>query len=302
MKPFVRLRLRGLPSCTTSSSAATDGPPVCGISSAHAGRLLTLRGTIARVGSVTMWEERRFYHCNRCKRRHGFSVSAAVCSAAFAVVSFSCLAVPPQCQHMSMLVLGGSCFATADLEAGNGFTAPLACPVPSCTGSKLQPVGGPPILGDWQECRLQEPAGQLALNSKPASVALILTNDLTESCLPGGAHGTCPNLEASMCLPSPMAIRIDAQRAAIWTRLRQGRNWCSRSAFLRLWQNFCCADDVEVTGAVVHLWGRDVPGARCDCRLAVIALHVSVVSLRKAAVEVRRWPVKTLRECPTCGP
>ena len=86
--------------------------------------------------------------------------------------------------------MGGSCFATADLEASNAITAPLACPVPGCSGSKLQPVGGPPILGDWQECRLQEAAGQPALSAKPASVALILTNDLTESCLPGGAHDT----------------------------------------------------------------------------------------------------------------
>ena len=38
----------------------------------------------------------------------------------------------------------------------------------------------------------------------------------------------------------------------------------------------------------IHLWGRDVPGARCDCRLAVYALHVQVVSLQKAAIQVHR--------------
>ena len=48
-----------------------------------------------------------------------------------------------------------------------------------------------------------------------------------------------------------------------------------------------CADDVEVTGAAVHLWGRDMPGARCDCRLAVVALHVNVVTLHQAAVQAR---------------
>ena len=52
------------------------------------------------------------------------------------------------------------------------------------------------------------------------------------------------------------------------------------------------ADEVEVTGAVIHLWGRDVPGARCDCRLAVIALHVSIVSLQKAAVQVFPAPTE----------
>jgi len=46
------------------------------------------------------------------------------------------------------------------------------------------------------------------------------------------------------------------------------------------------ADDVEVSGVVIHLWGRDVPGARCDCRLAVYALHAQVVSLQKAAIQV----------------
>ena len=47
---------------------------------------------------------------------------------------------------------------------------------------------------------------------------------------------------------------------------------------------------MEVSGVVIHLWGRDVPGARCDCRLAVYALHVQVVSLQKAAIQASASP------------
>ncbi len=80
------------------------------------------------------------------------------------------------------------CFVSADPQAANDIAEPVACPAQGCEGSKFQRTDGPPMLGDWQECRLQEATGQLALGAKPASVALILTNDIAESCLPGGAH------------------------------------------------------------------------------------------------------------------
>ncbi len=60
------------------------------------------------------------------------------------------------------------------------------------------------MLGDWQECRLQEATGQLALGAKPASVALILTNDIAESCLPGGVR---QHASPRACLTVDMSCR-----------------------------------------------------------------------------------------------
>ena len=71
VKPFVRLRLRGLPRGSNASGAAHADHTVSGVSSAHAGRLLTLRGTIARVGPIMMYEEKRLYQCTKCKRGCG---------------------------------------------------------------------------------------------------------------------------------------------------------------------------------------------------------------------------------------
>ncbi len=71
VKPFVRLRLRGLPCGSNASGTADAEHSVTGVSSAHAGRLLTLRGTIARVGPIMMYEEKRLYQCTKCKRGCG---------------------------------------------------------------------------------------------------------------------------------------------------------------------------------------------------------------------------------------
>ncbi len=71
VKPFVRLRLRGLPCGSNAGGTADAEHSVSCVSSAHAGRLLTLRGTIARVGPVMMYEEKRLYQCTKCKRGCG---------------------------------------------------------------------------------------------------------------------------------------------------------------------------------------------------------------------------------------
>ena len=68
VKPFVRLRLRGLPCGSNAGGMADAQHSVSGVSSAHAGRLLMLRGTLARVGPVMMYEEKRLYQCTKCKR------------------------------------------------------------------------------------------------------------------------------------------------------------------------------------------------------------------------------------------
>ena len=68
VKPFVRLRLRGLPCGSNISGTAAAEHSVSGVSAAHTGRLLTLRGTIARVGPILMYEDKRLYQCTKCKR------------------------------------------------------------------------------------------------------------------------------------------------------------------------------------------------------------------------------------------
>ena len=81
----------------------------------------------------------------------------------------------------------------ADVESNNSISAPLSCPsARGCGGKNMNPVEGPPLLSDWQECRLQEPAGQLALGAMPTSLTLILTQDLAESCQAGGVPLSTP--------------------------------------------------------------------------------------------------------------
>ena len=46
----------------------------------------------------------------------------------------------------------------ADVQSNNSIAPPLGCPAArGCDGKNLNPVEGPPLLSDWQECRLQVP-------------------------------------------------------------------------------------------------------------------------------------------------
>lgn len=45
-------------------------------------------------------------------------------------------------------------------------------------------------------------------------------------------------------------------------------------------------DEVEVTGVVIRQWGRDMPGARCECSLAFMANHLTQLRAQKAALQV----------------
>ena len=43
---------------------------------------------------------------------------------------------------------------------------------------------------------------------------------------------------------------------------------------------------MEVTGVVIRQWGRDMPGARCECSLAFMANHLTQLRAKKAALQV----------------
>ena len=43
---------------------------------------------------------------------------------------------------------------------------------------------------------------------------------------------------------------------------------------------------MEVTGVVIRQWGRDMPGARCECNLAFMANHLTQLRAKKAALQV----------------
>lgn len=68
IKPYVHARVCGLTG-HLDASAAESAPGVGGIGSAHVGRLLTLRGSLLRMGTPKMWEAQRCYQCNKCKER-----------------------------------------------------------------------------------------------------------------------------------------------------------------------------------------------------------------------------------------
>ncbi|KAI3852285.1 hypothetical protein MKX03_018930 [Papaver bracteatum] len=110
----------------------------------HRGKLLTLKGTVTRTGSVKMIEGERYYECRKCKIR-------------FPVIP--------------------------EFETGNSIRLPSFCGPERekpCEGTSFQFVEGSIACHDYQEIKIQESTQVLSVGSIPRSIAVVLKDDLVD--------------------------------------------------------------------------------------------------------------------------
>ncbi|RZC64407.1 hypothetical protein C5167_008094 [Papaver somniferum] len=110
----------------------------------HRGKLLTLKGTVTRTGSIKMIEGERYYECRKCKFR-------------FVVIP--------------------------EFETGNSIRLPSFCGSErekSCEGTSFQFVEGSIACHDYQEIKIQESTQVLSVGSIPRSIAVVLKDDLVD--------------------------------------------------------------------------------------------------------------------------
>lgn len=161
-------------------------PPVPQVRTRHTGRLLSLSGTVMRVGAVKSHEVEHLMECTKCK--HRFLVSASKEDGRSADL-------PPTCP-------------SSQDELNHDTRKP-------CNGTSFNIVpAGRPIVCDYQELRLQEPTartrtyvgavwtlsdlvrggekptgqGKTAYSSAaapPRALLVIVEDDLVDSCKPG---------------------------------------------------------------------------------------------------------------------
>ncbi|KAJ2751682.1 DNA helicase mcm9, partial [Coemansia pectinata] len=116
--------------------------------SGDVGRLLTISGTVIRTGMVKMMETQKRYACLKCR---------------------------------------GTFVVRAELEQYNYIPKPVRCLAPGedfCNSNSFAPVEGLDALEarlcctDYQEIKIQEQVGRLALGTIPRSIVVILEGDL----------------------------------------------------------------------------------------------------------------------------
>ncbi|GLI71131.1 hypothetical protein VaNZ11_016222 [Volvox africanus] len=144
----VHVRLVGLPS-SLDPRVGPLRPPLSRVGCAQLHQLLSVTGTIVRGSPVRMWESNQVYECTRCKGRFGLKCS---------------------------------------IESGGAVDVPENCPVQRsqpCTGSKFKKVPDISIYSGYQEIRLQAATACLGLGEPPASLTVVLQDELADSVKPG---------------------------------------------------------------------------------------------------------------------
>ncbi|KAI8326304.1 mcm domain-containing protein [Martensiomyces pterosporus] len=114
------------------------------------GRLLSVAGTVIRTGLVKMMETHRAYVCGKC--RASFMVEAEI-------EQYSYIPKPTRC-------------LAPNTEAHCNSTT--FYPATSDTGDALQ------CCADYQEIKIQEQVGKLALGTIPRAIVVILEHDLVD--------------------------------------------------------------------------------------------------------------------------
>ncbi|KAH7423011.1 hypothetical protein KP509_12G035300 [Ceratopteris richardii] len=142
IKDFVHVRINIHGSAAECSETQ---PSISKIRVEDIGRLITLKGTVIRSGTIKLLEGERLYECCKCK--HRFKVYP-------------------------------------DLETGNSLQQPIQCPsqrTKPCLGSNFRAVEGTIICHDYQEIKIQENVQMLGVGSVPRSISVILKDDLVDT-------------------------------------------------------------------------------------------------------------------------
>ncbi|GBG90268.1 hypothetical protein CBR_g50446 [Chara braunii] len=107
-------------------------------------RLITVKGTVIRTGTIKVLEAEREYECAKCQ--HKFLVAP-------------------------------------ELEQGNVVQLPVQCPsqrTNRCKGTRFKLVEGSVRRRDYQEVKIQEQVQALGMGSVPRSIPLVLEDDLVD--------------------------------------------------------------------------------------------------------------------------
>jgi DNA helicase MCM9 len=112
------------------------------IGAAHVDKLLTIRGTIVRAGTVKLLEARRIYECARCK--HRFVVAA-------------------------------------DIEQGATVQLPTACPsqkITPCKGISFRRCEEISLYTNYQEIQVREGRQCITVGLTPRTLTVVLQDEL----------------------------------------------------------------------------------------------------------------------------
>jgi DNA helicase MCM9 len=151
VKENVHARLTGISLFLDKAASQQVSPAIGDVSAAHIDKLLTIRGTIVRAGTVKLLEARRLYECTRCK--HRFVVAA-------------------------------------DLEQGATVQLPTACPSQKdnpCKGTSFRHCEEVSLYTNYQEIQVQEGRQCLTVGSTPRTLTVVLQDELADSCHVGEA-------------------------------------------------------------------------------------------------------------------
>lgn len=155
IKENVHARLSDISLFLDKPSSQLVSPAIGDVSAAHIDKLLTIRGTIVRAGTVKLLEARRLYECTRCKYR--FVVAA-------------------------------------DLEQGATVQLPGACPSEKdapCKGTSFRHCEEVSLYTNYQEIQVQEGRQCLTVGSTPRTLTVVLQDELADSCHVGEAVEIC---------------------------------------------------------------------------------------------------------------
>eukprot|EP00878_Enallax_costatus_P023223 GHUV01024690.1.p1 GENE.GHUV01024690.1~~GHUV01024690.1.p1 ORF type:complete len:488 (+),score=128.46 GHUV01024690.1:127-1590(+) len=153
VKPNAHIRLHSIPYSMDPEQHLLN-PNICNIGSGHLGKLITIRGTVVKAGPVKMFEAQKVFFCNKCKHKFLLKNTAEVSG-------------------------NSSC---------TNYELPMECPNPKpCLGSNFKPFDGAGATGytNHQELRVQEQLQCLEPGSVPASISVILQDELADSVQPG---------------------------------------------------------------------------------------------------------------------
>ena len=192
-------------------------PPIGRVRSAHAGRLLTVAGktstctpaTALQMLSVVLDANPVFQHAERRSPmqaksfgqglsrfwRPGRSTSAPdadtgkLCESL--VKAFTKMLPHVMLPHVLLTSEHSSNARRFSVEADLAqrqvvLPVPKSCPLPDCKSTTVHQIAEESEHTDYQEIRVQEQAQSLSMGALPQSMTVILTDDLADSCRPGG--------------------------------------------------------------------------------------------------------------------
>jgi len=216
IKENVHARLSGISHFLDKASSQQVSPGIGDVSAAHIDKLLTIRGTIVRAGTVKLLEARRLYECTRCKYR--FVVAA-------------------------------------DLEQGATVQLPSACPSQRdnpCKGISFRHCEEVSLYTNYQEIQVQEGRQCLTVGSTPRTLTVVLQDELADSCHVGEAVEVCgvvikqwgPTYPGMRCHVG-LAIQATAVNVAQDRRTAVEVTPEAAQAFKQYWESYSSTNNIQ---------------------------------------------------------